>query len=1422
MIYGIFHQGVIQTPDHRAIVTSDGKPWSYCQVNTYVLGLSAYLLAQGLTPNDRVGVLLDNEDWHVFFLLALDRLKVTYVPFDADMPQGQLSKALPELQLKTLIMDSQVMQNYFAIDTALLLDLKTEFFQSDLNPLPEYEDGSDAFISYLVASSGTTSTKKWIPLLEKGLAYWANVLTEQVQLEPGDRILASRSPAFDARIFEYLMAFSAKGSLYLITRYDRRDFSKIQTLCEKENITAMLFIASALSSKAGLTLIARLKQSGMKHLFVTGDACTVDLKTACEKEDIKLWNAYGPTEATFGLSLICVNGYQNPLPSNTAFQIPIGKPWGVGVTYVIQDGKLYIDSPYLTPGYLNAQDSALNFIEINGKRMFDTGDAFAEREGHLFYLGRYGIESHCKINGVKVTAHSVEQCLLEYNQVTLDGLMEAAVVIKSVQGKAGLFAYLVIDDAFDKIFFNAYLKSHLSKEALPTLIALTELPRMIGSDKINRQALIAREEDDIDEWFKGLDFPSLEKSSLAYEHVKKIWQQVLGRRLIPLDIDFLFLGGDSIKAIEMVHLIQKQIKPSYQYSDLLSLNEITLKKVVESLSVRRTMDKNSALITLLHASKTSVDNLFFLPALLGDGKFSYKTLVECLLNYPRYFNQTMYGLSEPGLYDETALPVSFEQAIARYVTAIKSIQPNGPYRLLGFSFGGTLAYGVAAALEKDNETISCLYLMDALPPRLYQKLDKAAHFTFFMALITFLVSMLNNDYYGESLKKFIIKKGETLAVDKQIKSAFLFLKRKITHVQSLRLLNVAERHLEFMGSIEAPAKRLMAFPEVSFTQKDQNYLSVISALSLPAYDCSYKSYGWNEYFWRLRCIDNRPNCQHLGIVTDPLLANAYWQRTYFLEHDFEHDLIDVMPVYQSKEQKGEVELSLFFLSGRLLVWIQDHLYQQGIHSNCFYFDNFYEKVQQTYIIKLAVLYAYFPLAKLPFVLEGLAEKNITERRVLEPELLGVLENRVLPGLPVIDFEEEKKQGIMDLHFGLHQTLIDFSFTFKIERYFDLFCQTVKKIQNKPSINPVKLNRLQFFHPLNNMVRQEAILEESETLITLMEIKVLLDPYYKLDQSLCGPQGDGFACFKKYSNNREGLSPSLLLTLTQLAKAIIEERFTPENPLPYVDALVLFSNHLDQKRMTEGESLAQNNQTVLLFLSAAYKISPLSYKVASLVKATTLELSSHAQLLHYLGKAERYSDCALIKSPENRLIKLKQALDIALRLERQSTQPECDPHYFLARIPTFILAINYCYQDLKRYHEALEVLKPALFFGDKFHQIQANIQMANVHMALVLESSIDSLPNSLEKSLFHAKLAFDMAAIELNALLQCNAHDCYMRALYLSDSFELANAMALQLIEHKEEGMPLYLREGVKPHHIDSANDVLQKISTLELSLSLSR
>lgn len=191
----------------------------------------------------------------------------------------------------------------------------------------------------------------------------------------------------------------------------------------------------------------------------------------------------------------------------------------------------------------------------------------------------------------------------------------------------------------------------------------------------------------------------------------RIWAELLDRPEVPTDADFFDLGGHSLLAARMLVLLELRTGVRLPMSVFLEATTVD-----ELVAVARSedIDRDPVLVPLV-AGDPSRPPLFVLHDLQGSA-FRFLALAEGGVDPDR----PAYGFESPFLEGRRAF-TSIEAMAERYVQAARSVQADGPYHLVGYSFGGILAFEMACALRADGQPVELLGIVDVGPG--YRGLD---------------------------------------------------------------------------------------------------------------------------------------------------------------------------------------------------------------------------------------------------------------------------------------------------------------------------------------------------------------------------------------------------------------------------------------------------------------------------------------------------------------------------------------------------------------------------------------------------------------------------------------------------------------------------------------------------------------------------
>ncbi|MGJ7605777.1 thioesterase domain-containing protein, partial [Variovorax sp. LT1R20] len=188
--------------------------------------------------------------------------------------------------------------------------------------------------------------------------------------------------------------------------------------------------------------------------------------------------------------------------------------------------------------------------------------------------------------------------------------------------------------------------------------------------------------------------------------------EVLGLALVGIDDNFFDLGGHSLLATRLVSRIRSTLGV-----------ELAIRTLFEAPTVARLSERidnfegksNSFDMLIPIRSGGNLPPLFCVhPA--GGLSWAYSPLVKHLKK-----GHPIFGFQSRGFLDFDFIPETIQEMAKNYIEQIKKIQPTGPYNLLGWSFGGYVAYEMANILIQRGELNNTLFLLDTHPVNIYRK-----------------------------------------------------------------------------------------------------------------------------------------------------------------------------------------------------------------------------------------------------------------------------------------------------------------------------------------------------------------------------------------------------------------------------------------------------------------------------------------------------------------------------------------------------------------------------------------------------------------------------------------------------------------------------------------------------------------------------
>ncbi|WP_253194243.1 non-ribosomal peptide synthetase [Gordonia sp. i37] len=650
----------------NVMAVGDGvRHLTFAELDAWVSVTVRSFADRGVRVGDRVGLLIDRSVEWVVAWWAVSRLGAVIVAVDVDHPAARIEKTLALAQARPVTRHDIPPQPH-----------------GPVTPVPAQRVSPDA-LAYIITTSGTTGTPSAVAVTHRGLHRCTRVSGISVL----DRVAFTTGPAFDASIMAILSAVGA-GAALVVAPSTVRAGTELTGWLRDVGATVMLGTPSVMQTVDPAAL------PSMRRVFIGGEALPRTLADQWSAHT-EVDNVYGPTEAT-----VWVTGapYRSDEPNRIGYPLPgIGtiildrrlRPVAPGVI-----GELYFAGTGLARGYFgDPGKTAVRFVAgPGGERLYRTGDLvrWDRRGGGLIYVGR--VDRQIKIRGQRVEPAEIDAVLLG------SGAAQAATVVRPGPAGAALISY-VVGDAADVERMRRAVVRMLPRHMVPAqIIAVDSLPHT-SAGKLDDAALPSPQ------WTRSGRAPAT-----AHDHaVCAAFEFVLGVP-VGMDDDFFDAGGNSLALIALRDEIEHRTGLRMSVAELFAHatpagvvaggDRLLEHRVVElsgERAARKAMVGESAPLWVVHTVTGIVTD--------------YATLAHAMPH------RRVLGVQLPELLDTAhAMPESLAAIAARHVTAIRERQPDGPYRLIGWSYGGVLAHEIARQIVESGGEIALLVLLDPRTP----------------------------------------------------------------------------------------------------------------------------------------------------------------------------------------------------------------------------------------------------------------------------------------------------------------------------------------------------------------------------------------------------------------------------------------------------------------------------------------------------------------------------------------------------------------------------------------------------------------------------------------------------------------------------------------------------------------------------------
>jgi len=680
--------------------------------------LALYLQSEGVEPDTLVGLCMERSLEMVVSLLGILQAGGAYAPLDPDYPDERLAHMLLDSRAAIVLTQEKLLGKLAALvpaDTRLVaLDRQWSEIDDRVAGLKAEnvqlrERVQPGHLAYVIYTSGSTGRPKGVMNEHRGVVNRLIWMQRAYGLDAEDAVLQKTPFSFDVSVWEFFWPLLVGARLVMARPEGHKDPGYLVDAIRRNRITTLHFVPPMLQIFLEHTEAAQ--SLSLTRVICSGEALpSMGVRRFAEcLPHARLYNLYGPTEAA-----VDVTAWACPTEEIPAI-IPIGRPIENTRIYILDAsgalvpvgiaGELHIGGVQVARGYLNqpnltAERFALDpFAAEAGARMYKTGDLARWRDdGTIEFLGRNDFQ--VKIRGFRIELGEVEMALTQHEAV------KQAIVLarEDATGEKRLVGYVVMEGEWREqrvSELRSYLMERLPEYMAPSAwVVLDELP-YTPNGKIDRRAL-----PEPDNFGPQSGCGPREPRDVVELRLLEIWENAFNVSPIGITDSFFDLGGHSLLAIRISSDINKEFNID------LPLNIFLREASVERLARMIRKEVGGARESIVVPIQPRGSRPAFFCVHPGGGQvFLYAALARHLGS-----DQPFYGLQDPVLYEGGDPDISMEERASRYVEALREIQPQGPYFLGGWSFGGHVAFQMAQCLKSQGEDVALLLLLDTATP----------------------------------------------------------------------------------------------------------------------------------------------------------------------------------------------------------------------------------------------------------------------------------------------------------------------------------------------------------------------------------------------------------------------------------------------------------------------------------------------------------------------------------------------------------------------------------------------------------------------------------------------------------------------------------------------------------------------------------
>ena len=535
-VHQLFEEQVAKTPDAIALKFGN-KSFTFSELNSLANGLAAELQNQGINNSDVVAIIAKRSYHIVVAMLAIFKCGAAYLPIDYNYPTDRIDTIANDADCKVILTYNV---DYAADNTMEIPE--------DITPVAPntHCEVTPKDVCGIIYTSGSTGTPKGTLLHHQGLVNYT--YANDALYGGGSCNIGFATYTFDAFFLDLIPPMLRGKTAIMATEEEQFNQIAFENLI-KNNPDCNLFITPAKFKQ----FVDNCRDTDFFkeiHSICIGGEVFPKEFIGMFSENTKVFNVYGPTECSMWM-LECHVASED---------VTLGRPLGNVQVYILDKynaptpigvtGELCISGDGVGAGYLNRPElTAEKFIDnpFWGGKLYKTGDlAYWREDGNIAYVGRNDFQ--VKIRGLRIELGEIENAICG-----IDGISQAVVVVRKNNEGRQLICAFYTGTKTDAKEIRAHIGKKLPKYMLPHIFTyLDEMP-LTSSGKINRKAL-----PEVDLYAIDADVEYIAPVTVQEKILASAIEATLGIDKVGVMDNFFDIGGDSLKAIELISKLEKQ------------------------------------------------------------------------------------------------------------------------------------------------------------------------------------------------------------------------------------------------------------------------------------------------------------------------------------------------------------------------------------------------------------------------------------------------------------------------------------------------------------------------------------------------------------------------------------------------------------------------------------------------------------------------------------------------------------------------------------------------------------------------------------------------------------------------------------------------------------------------------------------------